>query len=49
MNNQESVENVISTCAYEYQSPKMEVMEVVVEQGFAATGTDGTGSDFPWG
>ena len=33
----------------DYMAPVVEVIEVEVEYGFAATGTDGTGSDMPWG
>lgn len=33
----------------EYSAPIVEVIEIVVEKGFAATGTEGTGSDLPWG
>ena len=33
----------------DYMAPVVEVIEVEVEYGFAATGTYGTGSDMPWG
>ena len=34
-----------------YESPKVEIIEVEVEQGFASSDGDfdGTGGDFPWG
>ena len=33
----------------DYMAPVVDVIEVEVEHGFAATGTDGTGNDMPWG
>lgn len=52
-----SVEKKIKWHSKEYQSPLIEVLEVVVEQGFASTSTPpssapeagGTGGDLPWG
>ena len=55
-----SVEKKIKLCCKEYQPPLIEVLEVVVEQGFASTSipstppssapeAGGTGGDLPWG
>ena len=32
-----------------YATPAMEVLEIAVEQGFAATGVDAEGEDGQWG
>lgn len=40
----EEVRNVLG-----YESPKVEVLEVQVEKGFAGSDTTGSGEDMPWG
>ncbi|MBQ8771172.1 MAG: hypothetical protein IJZ60_08480 [Bacteroides sp.] len=39
MDRKESAENVISACGKEYQSPIVEMLEIVVEQGYGSSYT----------